>query len=118
MIRPVLGISLSAALVLGVVATTEPQTVRIRPMPPSIIARFTQVKGVVEVKSQGPAQQTSVWRPAKVGDGLRYGDLVKVQRTAIAEIQCTTNPSIRRAVPNDGIPWGIASVCFPAPHAR
>jgi hypothetical protein len=118
--KRLLGISFGLALILG---SLEPAGTRLLfAQPLQYIAKLTQVSGTVEVKYQGSLQQTgqrwSTWRKVNQGDQLVYGDLLRVQRTARAEIQCLANPSIRRTVPNDGIPWGVASVCSPSRNAR
>jgi hypothetical protein len=112
--KPLLGISLGIALVVGTFGFIGDRGSIAQD--PQKIAQLTRVIGKVEVKSHG--RRSSTWQPAQEGDFLMYGDLLRVQRNAIAEIQCTTNASIRRKVPNDGIPWGIASVCLPSPSAR
>ncbi|HBL13236.1 MAG TPA: hypothetical protein DD379_17925 [Cyanobacteria bacterium UBA11162] len=69
------------------------------------IARLIEARGTVELK-----QGTSNYRLAKKDENLYFGDLLKVQRGSKAVIQCTSDTSTW-AVPDDGIPWGVASTC-------
>lgn len=46
---------------------------------------------------------------------LNRGDLLRVQKGSKAVIRCTNFRSITRTVPDDGIPWGVTSVCSPLP---
>jgi hypothetical protein len=69
------------------------------------IAQMVKAEGKVELK-RGKAD----YRPAQAGEALFRGDLLKVQRGSRGVIRCTTDASTW-AVPDDGLPWGVANTC-------
>jgi hypothetical protein len=109
--KPLPGIVLGVIAVTGLVAIWPRGAIVAQPTQRPI-ARLVKVTGEVSLKSY-TQKSDSDWRSASSGAILRYGDLLKVPPNANAIIECLSNPSIRRIVPDDGIPWGVASACPP-----
>jgi hypothetical protein len=122
--KPLLGMAAGLLLTTGMVSAPQRPTqlaqMGQRPLPQRStrvaqtgqqpIAKLISVSGRVRVKSYA---QDPNWRTAILNMPLLYGDILKVPPGSSALIECTNNPAIRRIVPNDGVPWGVASACPP-----
>jgi hypothetical protein len=105
-----IGLSVLPGLLSGAIAQT--------PSAPEV-ARLIEVRGTVKIRRQAiTPSQPPQWIQARLGEQIRRGDLLRVERNAKAVIRCTTYQSITWTVPNDGIPWGATSVCSPPANAR
>jgi hypothetical protein len=71
-----------------------------------LVARLIEVRGTVELKSEGESKYNRVNR----GQNLYMGDLLRVRRGSRAVIRCTSN-STTWTVPDDGVPWGVTNTC-------
>jgi hypothetical protein len=108
--KPILGLVVGLTVVAGSIAILQKGAGIAQPNQRPI-AKLVKVTGDVSLKSY---TRDPNWRFATSGTILLYGDLLKVPPKANATIECISNPSIRRMVPDDGIPWGVASACPPA----
>jgi hypothetical protein len=107
--KPIAGIAIGLVAIAGFVAVIPREAIVAQPTQRPI-AKLIKVTGNVSLKSYA---QDPNWRSATPGTVLLYGDLLKVPRNANAIIECLSNPAIRRIVPDDGVPWGVASACPP-----
>ena len=86
------------------------------------IAEIIAVEGKVELRRAGNSrwevQPDTTETKGKPITLLNRGDLLKVQKGSKAVIRCTNFRSITRTVPDDGVPWGVASVCSPLPGSN
>jgi hypothetical protein len=105
-----IGLALLPGLLSGVIAqsSSAPE-----------VAQLIEVRGTVKIRRQAVTpSQSAQWVQARLGERIRRGDLLRVERNARAVIRCTAYQSITWTVPNDGIPWGATSVCSPPSTAR